>query len=522
MTGQLTWTHTPSKSRNTTPHPPARGSGLTTSPQASTAAPTSEDQRLRPPPTRRGPLNAHRRTRPADLLEPLGPLSPRIHQLLTEGDRHGTYTNASLQRGGHNSAASDHAWALTRAVAAGAVQAGWSRAAFVQVLLDGPYPAGQAARALQHRRGYDKAVAWLHRAFDGARHYLQTRDPLCGRQDFHAALAAYRTRIERTPWPGTAAKTDLRNLIARLDICTRTGGWDHTVSERDLSERMGCARTTTHRSNQRLLRARLLRQLDHGTPTEGARWMLLPPTGTGPLNLSHGESTPQRPQAGGAMSGPTMRHTHHNTHHNTEGDADLDSHTAARLMGLDAFAHRGLSSSGLAILAALAEHDGQTLTELQASASISRATTYRQLTTLTHLGLTQREGELLHLAPAALAGTGQPGPHCEQPTTDWSDVAKRLGVHGIGERRRQHHHTERARWHHTRRLLAARNRRTQPPPHPMPPVHFTQAANTTHAAPTAPEHPTPPEHIPHSPHHQRAPSPTPSTHTEPAHRSPVP
>ncbi|GGP78085.1 helix-turn-helix domain-containing protein [Streptomyces melanogenes] len=401
-------------------------------------------------------------------------MSPRIHQLLTDGDRHGAYTHASLQRGGHNSAASDHAWAVTRAVAAGAVQAGWSRAAFVQVLLDGPYPAGRPARALQHRRGYDHAVAWLHRAFDGAQQHLQTRDPLCGRQDFHAALAAYRTRIERTPWPGTAAKTDLRNLIARLDICTRTGGWDHTVSERDLAERMGCARTTTHRSNQRLLHARLLRQLDHGTPTQGARWMLLAPTGTGPLNLSHHASTPQRPQAGGAMSGPTMRHTHHHRHHHSDHDADLDSRAATRLMSLDAFAHRGLSSSGLAILAALAEHDGQTLTDLQASASISRATTYRQLTALTHLGLIQREGELLHLAPAALDGTGQRGPSCEQPAAGWTDVAKRLGVHGTAHRRRRHHHAERARWHSQQARLTDRPRRTPPVPSRTPPSEAIQ------------------------------------------------
>ncbi|PKV82720.1 helix-turn-helix domain-containing protein [Streptomyces sp. TLI_146] len=400
-----------------------------------------------------------------------------MHQLLTEGDRHGAYTSPTRQRGGHNSAASDHAWALTRAVAAGAVQAGWSRAAFVQVLLDGPYPAGKPARALQHRRGYDTAVTWLHRAFDGAHHYLQNgRDPLCGRQDFHAALAAYRTRIERTPWPGTAAKTDLRNLLARLDICARSGGWDHTVSERDLAERMGCARTTTHRSNQRLQHARLLRQLDHGSPTQGARWMLLAPTGTGPLNLSHDESTPQRPQAGGAMSGPAMRHTHHPTgeHGHGDSDADLDTHTAARLMPLDAFAHRGLSSSGLAILAALAEHDGQTLAELQGSASISRATAYRQTNTLTHLGLIQREGELLHLTPDALAGTGQRGPYCEQPAADWTDVAKRLGVHGTAHRRRRHHNAERARWHNQQARFTDRARQTTPVPPRKPPGEAIQ------------------------------------------------
>ncbi|MFD9483602.1 helix-turn-helix domain-containing protein [Streptomyces sp. NPDC059991] len=387
-----------------------------------------------------------------------------MHQLLVEGDRHDAYTTGSLQRGGHNSAASDHAWAVTRAVATGSVQAGWSRAAFVQVLLDGPYPAGQPARALQHRRGYDHAVAWLHRAFDGAHHYLQAHDPLFGRQDFHAALAVYRTRIERTPWAGTAAKTDLRNLIARLDICTQSGGWDHTVSERDLAERLGCARTTTHRSNQRLLRARLLRQLDHGSPTQGARWMLLAPTGTGPLTLSHHGSTPQRPQAGGAMSGPTMRHTHRNRHRGSDNDADLNSRAAARLMSLDAFAHRGLSSSGLAILAALAERDGQTLAELQASASISRATAYRQRTTLTQLGLITQHGELLHLAPTALNGKGQPGPQCEHPATGWTDVAKRLGVDGVAHRRRQHHQAERARWHNTQLQLTTRHTQTPPAP----------------------------------------------------------
>ncbi|MFD0427664.1 hypothetical protein ACFQ60_03965 [Streptomyces zhihengii] len=74
---------------------------------------------------------------------------------------------------------------------------------------------------------------------------------------------------------GLAGKTDLRNLIARMDICTRSGGWDHTVSERELAERMGCSRTTARSSNQRLLTARLLRRIDRGSATEGARWMLI-------------------------------------------------------------------------------------------------------------------------------------------------------------------------------------------------------------------------------------------------------
>ncbi|WP_329404387.1 helix-turn-helix domain-containing protein [Streptomyces melanogenes] len=163
-------------------------------------------------------------------------------------------------------------------------------------------------------------------------------------------------------------------------------------------------------------------------------------------------------------------------------------------MPLDAFAHHGLSSSGLAILAALAEHDGQTLAELQGSASISRATAYRQRTTLTHLGLIQREGELLHLTPSALNGTGQPGPHCHHPATNWIDIAKRLGTHGTGHRRRQHHNAERARWHRVQLRLAARNRRTQPPPPPTPPLPSRKQ-------------PTPHARLPHPPN---------TSHTTPA------
>lgn len=179
------------------------------------------------------------------------------------------------------------------------------------------------------------------------------------------------------------------------------------------------------------------------------------------------------------MSGPTMRHTHHHNGGHGDSDADLDTHTAARLMPLDAFAHRGLSGSGLAILAALAEHDGQTLAELQNTASISRATAYRQRTTLTHLGLIHHKGELLHLAPTALNGTGQPGPHCHHPTTGWTDVAQRLAVHGVSERRRQHHHTERARWHNTQLQLTNRRKQTQ-----QPGTKTRQTRTTWHAAGT--------------------------------------
>ncbi|MFH9677574.1 helix-turn-helix domain-containing protein [Streptomyces sp. NPDC017405] len=386
-----------------------------------------------------------------------------MHKLLIHGDQEAAYARGNLQRGGKNTAASDHAWAITRALAAAAVRARWSRSSFLQVMLDGPYKAGRHARTLQHRRGYDKAAAWLQRAWDGAQQYVHSTDPLTTRQDFHAALAAFRSRIECTPWKGIAAKTDLRNLIARMDICSQAGSWDHTVSERDLAERMGCSRTTAHNSNQRLLAGKLLRQLDSGSATEGARWMLISHL---PSTTSHHWSIPKGPGAGGAMSGPDVRQP--------DTSADIDSRTAGRLMHLDAFAPRGLGGSGLAVLAALSERDGQSRTELQVSASISRPTAYRQLARLKELGLIRHEGELYHLTPTALDGIGATTDDCANPVADWTETAERLGTVGTAERRYQHHEAQRIYWRHERLRLAERRRAAHHAPLPHPAVALPQ------------------------------------------------
>ncbi|MGW2105119.1 helix-turn-helix domain-containing protein [Streptomyces sp. NPDC001948] len=385
-------------------------------------------------------------------------MSTRMHKLLIGGDTHGAYTAGNRQRGGKNTPSSDHAWAITRALAADAVRAGWDRSAFTQVLLDGPYKAGHHARTLQHRRGYDCAVAWVTRAWEGARLHVQSTDLITTRQDFHAALAAFRTSIERTAWKGTAGKTDLRNLIARMEICTHRGSWEHSVSERDLAERMGCSRTTAHNSSQRLLEARLLRRLDSGSPTDGARWMLVRQT---PHATSHDWSTHKGPKAGGVMSGPTARQP--------DEEASIDTLAAAQVMHQDAFAHRGLGSSGLAILAALAELDGQTIEQLQATASVARPTAYRQIDKLKSLGLVAKEGELYHLSPTALEGIGLRTDGCKNPIISWDDAARRLGTHGVGERRRQRHQAQRAHWLRQQARLAENRRRARTAslsPHP--------------------------------------------------------
>ncbi|MER8047099.1 MarR family transcriptional regulator [Streptomyces sp. NPDC094032] len=367
------------------------------------------------------------------LLAKLPVLSPRMHHLLAEGDTDGTYARWSRQRGGKDSAAADHAWIVTRAVAAAAARAGWSRTDFIQVMLDGPYKAGAHARLIERRRERTRAVEWLSRAWEGASAHVVSTDAISARTDFHTALAELRAQVERTPWPGVAGKTDLRNLIARLDVCEQAGGWDHAVSERDLAERMGCSRETVRRSNGRLVERGLLRQLNSGSATEAAGWMLIKPVVE---RSSQSWTTTQGPKAGGVLSGPTAR----------QPAADTDSRAASKVMPEDVFTHFGLGGSGLAVVAALAENPDQTIEQLQGTASVSRPTAYRAIGKLLALGLVVKEGETYRLSEQALNGVGARTEKCPAPVRTWDEAAERLGVTGASERRKNRHAAQREHW----------------------------------------------------------------------------
>ncbi|MFB7517212.1 MarR family transcriptional regulator [Streptomyces sp. NPDC056144] len=319
-------------------------------------------------------------------------------------------------------------------------------------MLDGPYKAGVHARLIERRRERTRAVEWLSRAWEGASAHVASTDAIAARTDFHAALAELRAQVERTPWPGVAGKTDLRNLIARLVVCEQAGGWDHAVSERDLAERMGCSRETARRSNGRLMERGLLRQLNGGSATEAAGWMLIKPVAE---RSSQGWATTQGPKAGGVLSGPTAR----------QPAADIDSRAASKIMPEDAFAHFGLGGSGLAVVAALAENPDQTIDQLQGTASVSRPTAYRAVGKLLALGLVVKDGETYRLSKQALDGIGARTEECPEPVRTWDEAAERLGVTGAGERRRIRHAAQREHWEKLRARLAENRRAAVPARH---------------------------------------------------------
>jgi len=322
-------------------------------------------------------------------------------------------------------------------------------------MLDTGYKAGAHARRIVQLRDRTTAIRWLHRAYEGASTHVAQTDPIHDRRDFHASLAALRARVEITAWPGTKGKTDLKNLLARIAICQQRGDWDHSISERDLAERIGCSRAAVVRSNKRLVTAKRLRKLDSGTGRKGARWMLI--LAVSPAQ-SHDESTPQGQKPGGALCGLTVRQPHR--------EPNIDSRTTTHLMPKDAFAFFGLSGSGLAIVSALAERNDQTAAELVGTASVSRPTAFRQLGKLVALGLVEKTADVYHLVPTAIEGAGQSTQECTEPVQNWDEAAKRLGTAGTGQRRRDRHDRQREHWNKTQERLAQRRRPPTETPDP--------------------------------------------------------
>lgn len=342
-------------------------------------------------------------------------LSGRMQQVLIHGDPLDDY-----QPIGSKSPKADHGHAITAAVATACARSGWTRLDLHYAIFQSTARAGQHARDIARHSGHDRAAAYLDRVWERAT-ALVAESGISSRQDSIADLIALGDRISYSYWGGTARGTDLRVLTAHWKIAKRAGGRLHTASYREIAESAGCALNTAFTATRRLVRDGWLRQVNSGTREHGSAWMLLD-------GLSHGGNSPRGRQAGGASSVPSVR------------NGELDAEVIEKLMGLDAFAHRGLGTSSMKILAALHLSDSQTVRELTESAAVSSATAYRHLVRLAEHELAAKIGEVWTLtttAKEALAG----------PWEGWDEVANSVGTYGASWRRQQLHDDQRATWY---------------------------------------------------------------------------
>ncbi|RPE38915.1 IclR-like helix-turn-helix domain-containing protein [Streptomyces sp. Ag109_O5-1] len=389
---------------------------------------------------------------PYPTLQGLASLPKPAADLVLLGDLTGRYAAGSYSRLGHDGRTvtlrgnrqgiSEHGHRITAAIACHVARAGGSVEQLTRLLLHPDHEGGRHARDIALRSGQARALDYIHRVWASAVQTVSATVPVDSRDHAYELLAALRDQIETTPWRGERGRTALRVLRAHLTFAETAGGPLHHASERQTAEEAGISRTTLRATYETVLKPYgWLRRLRAGRGREGSTWYLAlgtPRQHVAPPVLSRSRTTQYPPD-------PALEEW---TTPETGNAPDIDSTVLARLMAHDAFAHHGLGSTALVIISALHARPTQTITDLIASSSVSRATAYRTLRRLAHHGLVHHHGETWTLTPRALHGIGH-SPTSDKATTDtqpaqsWDEIALRHGTAGTAARRKALHAAER-------------------------------------------------------------------------------
>ncbi|MEV6759668.1 helix-turn-helix domain-containing protein [Streptomyces sp. NPDC051105] len=386
-------------------------------------------------------------------LQGLAVLPKPAADLVLYGDLTGRYAAGSYSRlgpdgrtvipRGERQGAAEHGHRVTAAIACHVARAGGTVEQLTRLVLHPDHEGGRHAQHIALRSGQARALDYIHRVWASAVQTVSATVAVGSREHAYELLAALRDRIETTPWRGERGRTALRVLRAHLTFAETAGGPLHHASERQTAEEAGISRTTLRAVYKTFLKPYgWLRRLRVGHGREGSTWYLAlgtPRRHTAPAVLSRSRTTQYPPD-------PALAEW---TTPETGAAADIDSTVLARLMSHDAFAHRGLGSTALVIISALHARSDQTVTDLIASSSVSRATAYRTLQSLAHHGLVHHHGETWTLTPRALHGIGH-SPTSDkatadmQPAQNWDEIALRHGTAGTAGRRKALHAAERA------------------------------------------------------------------------------
>jgi IclR helix-turn-helix domain len=386
-------------------------------------------------------ITARRRSGAAVPVWERRPLSARARRLLVEGDVEGRYA-------GHTE--SDAGYRLTMALAVACSQPGrqWAPADFHQALIYTPSRGGWWARMLRERKGSQYAEDKLTAMLDKAREFVARAGTVTGRPDALERVTEVRRAVEALSWPTRGGgAVDHKNLAARLRLCERAGGLDHTIAVRPLAELMGCAKSTAEASNERLLTKGWLIREETGTgKNHGTRWRLQIPEAVRRLIACAAPGHPPPPTPPELATVP-------------DAHTAADTSALAEVMGHDAFHHYAHGTSGARLLACLDPTDGTSPAQLKDATGLHRTTVARRLAKLVDDGLAlEREG-LYYLHPR-LAGPVR----LQRDDQLLDHAAEQAGTTGLGDRRRQRHARERA---YYQRYLAERTRH-RPPVRPRP------------------------------------------------------
>jgi hypothetical protein len=327
------------------------------------------------------------------------PLSPRITELLRNGDREGRYA----KRGKRST--------VVMAIVTGMVSSGWALDEGFRALRDRANRGGEKVQG----RTEDSAWRYVAACWTKAEVLVARQPAIRDRAGVLRKIVEVRAAVEAQRWKGTTGATDRRVMEAHLRIATRTGKVVYGAAVRTVAELAGCGLEAVVNAHTRLRHQGWLKLVTGARSREGLAnvWSLRIPRG--------GDKTEQSDQHHAGRVGLRIRTVTSPLGGDERDCAVSDTPTASPHQ--DVWRRGALGGHAWRVWSSLAPRTSRSSRHIADLLGLEQPTVRR---CLARLG---RHGLAVH-APDWYWRRGAASPE---------EVAGKLGVTGAGERQRCRH-----------------------------------------------------------------------------------
>jgi Pyruvate/2-oxoacid:ferredoxin oxidoreductase delta subunit len=137
---------------------------------------------------------------------------------------------------------------MIQSVAASAVNRGWTREEFHEVMLR---RSNKGASKILEKRP-ETARAYLDHSWDKAIKFVLQNPAVSNREDIRRQIRSMRVAVATLPWPGGTGSIDLAVLLVHLNIAERLGSLIYQASLRRIAKEAGVTKDTVSHAHVRL------------------------------------------------------------------------------------------------------------------------------------------------------------------------------------------------------------------------------------------------------------------------------
>lgn len=286
------------------------------------------------------------------------------------------------------------------------------------------HPCAGKYAELRETRGDREALRWLRRSYDAAARWAEAHESE-GRKVARTALAW----AQSVAWPGRTGNSDKATFRAHCAIAWRSARLTYQAGTREIAELASVAFVTAHKANHRLQDAGLVRCEKTNVGTLATMYA---------LGDVRSYITPSQINREGVIQLCTRADARKDATGDTNMSED-DVIRLAKLMGHDAFRHRGLGKSAWEVWYKLMMYPSMTAAELAASTGRHVSTVKRVLSRMERI-VDPITGEVFKLVEPGDGDTWK------ALDGDLDGIARAIGTAGAGDRQKAKHEREREGW----------------------------------------------------------------------------